>query len=60
MTQSDKRSLRPDRGCQPTCLANGRDGKAQPDFAKMLTADFGWAEQAAGRTATGLMNEFKR
>jgi len=37
-----------------------RDGKSQPDVATMLTTDFGWAEQSAGRTATGLMNEFKR
>jgi len=40
--------------------ATVRDGKTQPDVAKMLTADFGWAEPAANRTATGLINEFKR
>jgi hypothetical protein len=37
-----------------------RDGKTQPDVAKMLTTEFGWADAAAGRSATGLINEFKR
>lgn len=37
-----------------------RDGKTQPDVAKMLTADFGWGDAAANRAAAGLLNEFKK